>query len=318
MFLEQDVVWAEKFRPPSIKDCVLPEYLKKLAENIISSGDLPNLFLFGTPGLGKTTFARALVNDMGLDFLIVRSSMGGSESGMEAIRDNIRKFASVKSLLTDKRKVIIFDEADNLSTSVQMALRNFMDEFSQFTGFIVTCNYPENIDPAILSRFTRLDFDALFQEEKKTLVKESYKAVAKILTNQTIKFEPQVVATLVKASFPDLRNLLCFLEGYHKVHGEINIGALARMKDNDLAVAIEFIKDKRWASLREWAFTQTTVKPQIYSRFFKELVDKLAPQSRPALVAILNVGQNDYSKSADKNMHLLHVLTDVMANVEFS
>lgn len=317
MGIEQEVVWAQKYRPTKVKDCILPEYVKKMAHRLMETGDIPNLLFVGGPGLGKTTLAKAICNELNLDYLLINGSMGGTESGIEALRTNIMRFASTQSLISDKRKIVIFDEAENLSDSVQKAMRNFMDEYSKLCGFILTCNYPQLLLEPLQSRCTKIDFDPLVQGEKKELMKAVFLNTQKILTAEKVPFEKEVLAALIKDSFPDIRNLLCFLEGYAGANGAINAGALAVYKDLDLTAVIEPLKEKKWTSVRDWVFTQANVKPDIYSKLYKELEPRIQPKSKPALVIIMNEHQDKASRVVDKGICLLAALTEVMANVEF-
>lgn len=313
MSLEQKSVWAEKYRPSTLKDCILPTFIKNLGEQIIKSGNLPNLMLVGSPGCGKTTFGLALIADMGIDSHFVRSSMGGDESGINALRTNVARFAGTRSLFNDKRKAIIFDEADNFRRDVELAMRNFMDEYTKFCGFIVTCNYPEKIEPAVVDRFTKIDFDALIEEERVPLMKASFLAVKKILQAENVKFDEKVLAELVKESFPSLRGLILFLEGQAAGIGEIGVSALATFQGTTFDDIILALQEKKWLAARNWAFGQSNIRPQMYRKLYNALEEKVVPQALPALVTILNQHEERALKGTDRGMTMLSALTDIMA-----
>lgn len=313
----EHVIWAEKYRPKKADECILPSYLKKLAKTILETGEVPNLLLVGSSGLGKTTLAKAICTELELDFLLLNASIGGSESGIDALRNNIQKFASTRSLLSTKRKVIIFDEADNLSVHVQPALRTFMEEYSHLCGFILTCNHPSKIIDAIHSRCTKIDFNPLLQDEKKDLMKATFVRLQNILKQENIKCDKEVLVGVVKEFFPDIRHILNLLQGYSQAYGEINEGILAVYRDKAFDELIELLKAKNWTSVRNWVFSQTTVKPEVYGKLYKALEERVDNKSKPALVIILNDHQDKAIRVVDKGICLLSALTEVMSNCEF-
>jgi replication factor C small subunit len=313
----QHVIWAEKYRPSKVADCILPSYVKKLVGTILETGEVPNLMLIGTSGLGKTTLAKCICSELDLDFLMLNASMGGTESGIDALRSHIQKFVSTQSLLTSKRKVVIFDEADNLSTHVQPALRNFMEEYSQLCGFILTCNYPSKIIEALHSRCTKIDFNILLQEERKELMKATFGRLQTVLKNEGVGSNKEVLVNIIKEFFPDIRHILNLLQGYAQAYGEINEGILAVYRDSNFDELIESLKTKSWTSVRNWVFAQTTIKPEIYSKLYKALESSVDNKSKPALVIILNDHQDKAIRVVDKGICLLSALTEVMSNCEF-
>jgi DNA polymerase III delta prime subunit len=313
----EHVIWAEKYRPKCAKDCILPAYVKKLVGTILETGEIPNLMLIGSSGLGKTTLAKSICAELDLDFLMLNASIGGNETGIDALRNNIQKFASTQSLLSSKRKVIIFDEADNLSLHVQPALRTFMEEYSHLCGFILTCNYPNKIIEAIHSRCTKIDFNPLLQEEKKELMKATFVRLESILKAEDIKYDKEILAAIVKEFFPDIRHILNVLQGYAKAYEQINEGILAVYRDKNFDELAELLKLKSWTSVRNWVFSQTNIKPEIYSKLYRALEDKIDNKSKPALVIILNDHQDKAMRVVDKGICLLSALTEVMGNCEF-
>ena len=311
------VIWAEKYRPESVDDCILPTYVKKLVETIVQTEEIPNLLLVGDSGLGKTTLAKCICNQLQLDVLMLNASIGGNESGIDALRSNIQKFASTRSILSSKRKVIIFDEADNLSLHVQPALRTFMEEYSNLCGFILTCNFPSKIIDAIHSRCTKIDFNPLVQDEKKELLKATFYRMQKILSQENVNCQGQVLASVLKEYFPDIRHILNLLQGYAKAYGEINEGILSIYGDHSFDDLAEMMKAKNWTSVRNWAFSQTGIKPEIYGKLYRGLEGKVDNKSKPSLVIILNEHQDKATRVVDKGICLLSALTEVMANCEF-
>lgn len=311
------VIWAEKYRPSSVKDCILPNYVKKLVSTIIETGEVPNLMLIGSSGLGKTTLAKSICAELDIDYLMLNASIGGTESGIDALRNNIQKFASTRSLMNTKRKVVIFDEADNLSSHVQPALRNFMEEYSNLCGFILTCNYPSKIIEALHSRCTKIDFNVLLNDERKELMVATFNRLQGILKTEEVPFEKEVLVNVVKEFFPDIRHILNLLQGYAQAYGQINEGILAVYRDSNFDEVIESLKNKSWTSVRNWVFSQTNIKPEIYAKIYKALEPKVDNKSKPALVIILNDHQDKAIRVVDKGICLLSALTEVMSNCEF-
>lgn len=313
----EHVIWAEKYRPSKVEDCILPAYVKRLVGTILQTGEIPNLLLVGSSGLGKTTLAKCICSELDLDFMLLNASIGGSESGIDALRNNIQKFASTQSLLSNKRKVIIFDEADNLSMHVQPALRTFMEEYSNLCGFILTCNHPSKIIDAIHSRCTKIDFNSLLHDERKELMKATFGRLQTVLKAEKIPFSNEVLVGIVKEFFPDIRHILNLLQGYAKAYGEINEGALAVYRDNSFDEVAGFLKTKSWTSIRNWVFAQTNIKPEIYGKLYKALEPMVDNKSKPALVIIINDHQDKAIRVVDKGICLLSALTEIMSNCEF-
>lgn len=313
----EHVIWAEKYRPSKVQDCILPTYVRKLVSTVLETGEIPNLLLIGSSGLGKTTLAKAICSELDLDFMLLNASIGGSESGIDALRNNIQKFASTQSLISDKRKVIIFDEADNMSTHVQPALRTFMEEYSNVCGFILTCNYPSKIIEAIHSRCTKIDFNSLLQEERKDLMKATFGRLQSVLSAEGVKCNKEVLVAVIKEFFPDIRHILNLLQGYAKAYGEINEGVLSVYRDNNYDEVAGYLKTKSWTSIRNWVFSQANIKPEMYGKLYKALEPLVDNKSKPALVIILNDHQDKAIRVVDKNICLLSALTEVMSNCEF-
>lgn len=313
----QHVIWAEKYRPSKVDDCILPSYVRKLVHTTLETGDVPNLMLIGSSGLGKTTLAKCICAELDIDFLMLNASIGGTESGIDALRNNIQKFASTQSVLSTKRKVIIFDEADNLSAHVQPALRNFMEEYSHLCGFILTCNYPSKIIEALHSRCTKIDFNVLLQDERKELMKATFVRLQTVLKTEDVPFSKEVLVNVVKEFFPDIRHILNILQGYAQAYGEINEGILAVYRDTNFDEVAECLKNKSWTSIRNWVFSQTSIKPEIYAKLYKALEQRVDNKSKPALVIILNDHQDKAIRVVDKGLCLLSALTEVMGNCEF-
>lgn len=313
----QHVIWAEKYRPTTVGDCILPTYVKKLVHTILETGDVPNLMLIGSSGLGKTTLAKCICSELELDFLMLNASIGGTESGIDALRTHIQKFVSTQSILSNKRKIVIFDEADNLSSHVQPALRTFMEEYSNLCGFVLTCNYPSKIIEALHSRCTKIDFNVLLQEERKELMKMTFGRLQNVLKAENITFNKEVLVNIIKEFFPDIRHILNLLQGYAQAYGEINEGILAVYRDSNFDEVAEFLKTKSWTSVRNWVFAQTNIKPEIYAKLYKSLETKVDNKSKPALVIILNDHQDKAIRVVDKGICLLSALTEVMSNCEF-
>lgn len=243
-------IWVEKYRPDNIEDCILPDKIKKPFLKFISSGDIPNLLLSGKPGLGKTTIAKALINDIDADMFFINASKDGN---IDTLRTTIQQFASRKSLSGGK-KFVLLDEADYLNAnSTQPALRSFIEEFSKNCGFILTCNYPNRILEPLRKRLVNIDFTMPNEgdDEWKHLIKQTMLRFAKILNKENCEFDKRVLLKFISSTYPDLRSCLNELQFYSK-NGKIDEGILSAKYLDDFEEVYELLKNKDFKSISRW------------------------------------------------------------------
>lgn len=309
----RDYLWVEKYRPASIEDCILPYELKETFKQFIKSGLIPNFLLCGTAGVGKTTVAKALCNEIGAEYLFIN---GSEESGIDTLRTKIKGFASTISL-TDAKKVVIIDEADYLNpNSTQPALRAFIEEFSNNCRFIFTCNYKNRIIEPLHSRCSVVEFK-IAKTEMPLLAAAFYKRVVSILKEENIEFEIKVVSELITKHFPDWRRVLNELQRY-SVSGKIDKGILLNVTDETFKELITHLKDKNFTEVRKWVGKNGDAET---INIFKQLYDKasanLEAASIPQLVLILADYQYKAAFVADHELNLMAALTEVMAQCKF-
>jgi DNA polymerase III delta prime subunit len=304
-----EYLWVEKYRPQTIDDCVLPKSLKETFKQFISTGELPNFLFCGTAGVGKTTVAKALCNEIGAEYLLIN---GSEESGIDILRTKIKNFASTVSL-TDSKKVIILDEADYLNAnSTQPALRGFIEEFSNNCRFIFTCNYKNRIIEPLHSRCSVIEFK-IENNEKQEIAATFYKRLSNILKEEQIQFDQKVVAELLTKYFPDYRRVLNELQRY-SVSGHIDAGILLNVTEESFKELIKFMKDKNFTEVRKWvAKNSDSDTINIFRQLYDSANTIMEPQSVPQLVLILADYQYKAAFVADHELNLMAALTEVMA-----
>jgi DNA polymerase III delta prime subunit len=302
-------LWVEKYRPQKIDDCVLPKALKETFKQFISTGELPNFLFCGTAGVGKTTVAKALCNEIGAEYLLIN---GSEESGIDVLRTKIKSFASTVSL-TDSKKVIILDEADYLNpNSTQPALRAFIEEFSNNCRFIFTCNYKNRIIEPLHSRCSVIEFK-IENNEKQEIAATFYKRLSNILKEEQIQFDQKVVAELLTKYFPDYRRVLNELQRY-SVSGRIDAGILLNITEESFKELIKFMKDKNFTEVRKWvAKNSDSDTINIFRQLYDSANTIMEQQSVPQLVIILADYQYKAAFVADHELNLMAALTEVMA-----
>jgi DNA polymerase III delta prime subunit len=304
-----EYLWVEKYRPQKIDDCVLPKALKETFKQFISTGELPNFLFCGTAGVGKTTVAKALCNEIGAEYLLIN---GSEESGIDVLRTKIKSFASTVSL-TDSKKVIILDEADYLNpNSTQPALRAFIEEFSNNCRFIFTCNYKNRIIEPLHSRCSVIEFK-IENNEKQEIAATFYKRLSNILKEEQIQFDQKVVAELLTKYFPDYRRVLNELQRY-SVSGRIDAGILLNITEESFKELIKFMKDKNFTEVRKWvAKNSDSDTINIFRQLYDSANTIMEQQSVPQLVLILADYQYKAAFVADHELNLMAALTEVMA-----
>ena len=308
-----EFLWVEKYRPQKIEDCVLPKSLKENFKQFIDSGNLPNFLFCGTAGVGKTTVAKALCNEVGAEYLFIN---GSEESGIDTLRTKIKGFASTISL-TDSKKVVIIDEADYLNpNSTQPALRAFIEEFSANCRFIFTCNYKNRIIEPLHSRCAVVDFK-IDNAEKQEIAGSFFKRVSGILKQENVEFDPKVVADLVMKHFPDWRRVLNELQRY-SVSGKIDAGILVNMTQESFNELIKHMKEKNFTEVRKWVAKNSDSETiNIFRQLYDTASTNIEPASIPQLVVTLADYQYKAAFVADHELNLMAALTEVMAQCRF-
>ena len=308
-------LWCEAYRPKNIDDTILPKSIKNSFKSFVEKNDLPNLLLSGGPGTGKTTIAKAVVSELGYDFMLINGS-DSSESGLDSLRTNIRTFASSVSL-TGTKKVVIIDEADHLSAAVQPALRNFMESLSANSRFILTCNYRNRIIEPLQSRLSHFDF-FIPKEEKKELFKQFMDRVSKILDDHEVKYNDRVIAEFVVKHFPDFRKIINELQK-SSAGGEIDKSILSAVKEDAVHELYENMKTKNFTEMRKWVADNLDLSSSdIFRKMFETMSTYVSKQSIPSFVVILADYQFKSMQVPDQELNLVACLTEVMAEVEFN
>ncbi len=308
-----DFLWVEKYRPSTISQAILPAQLNKTFSEIVSGGELPNMLFTGTAGVGKTTVAKALCNELGLDWILIN----GSESGnIDTLRTKIRHFASTVSL-QGGYKVVILDEADYLNAqSTQPALRGFIEEFANNCRFILTCNFKNKIIEPLHSRCSVYDFN-IPKDEKPTLASGMFKRVCEILTSEGVTYDQKVIVELVNKHFPDFRRVINECQRY-SLSGTIDAGILINLEDENIKSLVDYLKKKNFKSMRSWVANNMDVEPSVvFRRIYDTMNDFVEPNSIPQLVVILADYQYKDAFVADHELNLVACMTEIMGAVEF-
>ena len=313
--MKSDFIWVEKYRPKTIEECILPESTKSMFQEFLNKGEIPNMLLAGPPGIGKTTVAKALCNELGVDVYVIN----GSDEGrfLDTVRNNAKNFASTVSLSSDaKHKVVIIDEADNTGNDVQLLLRAFIEEFAGNCRFIFTCNYKNKIIEPLHSRCAVVDF-SIKGKEKTQLAGSFFKRLQDILDAEGVRFDQRVLAELINKHFPDWRRVLNECQRY-SVGGEIDSGILAAFSDVAVNDLIKNLKEKNFPEVRKWVVSNldndTTV---LMRRIYDAVYSALENNSIPAAVLVLAKYQYQSAFVADHEINLLACLTELMVECEF-
>jgi DNA polymerase III delta prime subunit len=309
-----EFLWVERYRPQKLDDCILPEGLLKTFKSIVESGEMQNMLLTGTAGLGKTTVARAMCNMLDLDYMIIN---GSEESGIDVLRTKIRQFASSVSLQSRGPKVIILDEADYLNpSSTQPALRGFIEEFSNNCRFILTCNFKNRVIEPLHSRCAVIEFNTS-KKQMASLANAFLKRLEFILKEEGIQYEQSVVAELILRFAPDWRRVLNECQRY-SVSGKIDKGILANLSDANITLLIKALKDKDFKAGRAWVVNNIDCEPAaIFRKIYDNMTEHANPDSIPNIVVILANYQYKDAFVADHELNLVACITELMACAEW-
>ena len=313
--MTSEFLFCEKYRPQVIDDCILPDETKKTFKEFVAKGEIPNLLLAGPPGIGKTTIAKALCNELGADYYVIN----GSDEGrfLDTVRNQAKNFASTVSLTgSSKHKVIIIDEADNTGNDVQLLLRANIEAFYNNCRFIFTCNYKNKIIEPLHSRCAVIDF-TIKGKQRVQLAGSFFQRLQSILDAEKIEYDEKVVAELVSKHFPDFRRVLNECQRY-STGGKIDSGILASFSDISVNELIKHLKEKNFTEVRKWVVTNLDNDSSlILRRVYDTLYDSLVPGSIPAAVLIIAKYQYQIAFVADQEINLLAALTEIMCEVEF-
>lgn len=309
----EHLLWTEKYRPQTVDDCILPDRLKQPFQEYVNQKQIPNLLLAGGAGVGKTTIAKAMCNEIGCDFMVIN---GSDESGIDTFRTKIKNYASSMSL-SGGRKVIIIDEADYLNpNSTQPALRNAIEEFASNCSFIFTCNYKNRIIEPLHSRCAVIDF-GLKNGEKAKMASAFFKRIQSILQSEKIDADEKVLAELIKKHFPDFRRVLNELQRYSQF-GKIDTGILVQIADISIDELSKHIVAKDFGAIRKWVAMHEIDNTTLFRKLYDTLSDTLKPSSVPQAVVILADYQYKAAFVADQEINTVACLTEIMVNCEFN
>jgi DNA polymerase III delta prime subunit len=305
--------WTEKYRPKKVNDCILKNNIRELFLGFLKEKNVPNLILSGSSGVGKTSVAIALLEELDCDFIKINASL---ERGIDVVRNKIMDFASSMSL-REGRKYIILDEADGMNDFAQESLRALIEEFSFNAGFIITCNNKDKIISALHSRFSLIDFN-IKKDDIRLLGTDFLNTVEYILNTENIKYDKKIVGKYILKYFPDFRKIINELQLYSIQNKEINSGILAIKTTKDYSDLIGFIKSKNWNGMRKYVGENSDLVSDFNEfgrKFYSEIKDFIEENSRPSYILMYN--EYDYKMHfvMDKEINVVAFLTEIMSSV---
>ena len=311
---DDQYLWVEKYRPQKIDDCILPETMKNNFKQYLEQGELPTFLFSGTAGVGKTTVAKALCEEVGADWIMINGSDEGRQ--IDVLRNKIKNFASTVSL-TDAKKVVIIDEADYMNAdSVQPALRSFIEEFSNNCRFIFTCNFKHRIIEPLRSRCANIEFK-VDNKEKQAIAAQFFKRVSQILKNENVEFEPKVVAELITQHFPDYRRILNELQRY-SVSGKIDSGMLVNLTAESYKDLVKVLKERNFTEVRKWVAKNSDADtPVLFRELYDNASDYMEASTIPNLILVLADYQYKAAFVADQELNIMAAMTELMVQCKF-
>ena len=306
-------LWVEKYRPQTIADTILPDKTKQAFQKFVDDDSIPNLLLSGGPGCGKTTVAKAMLEEMGCDYIVKNGSLNVN---IDTLRYEISTYASAQSLMGG-RKYVIFDEADYLNpNSVQPALRNFIEEYSSNCGFIFTCNYKNKIKEALRSRLSQVDF-SIESKDRPKLALKFFKRVTQILENEGVEYEKVVVGKVIEKHFPDFRRVLTELQTY-AASGKIDAGVLVNFKEESITELYKLLKGKDFTNMRKWvAQNSDQDMNEMFRRIYDEGGNRIEHSTMPGFVVLIADYMFKAASCADHEINMVAFLTEIMIQCEF-
>lgn len=312
--MKEEFLFVEKYRPKTVEETILPDDLKNTFQTFVDNKNIPNLILSGTAGVGKTTIAKAMLEELGCDYIVINGSDEGRS--IDVLRNEIKNFASSVSF-AGGRKYVILDEADYLNAnSTQPALRNFMEEYSKNCGFILTCNFLNRIIEPLHSRCSVIQF-RLSKEDKPKMASQFFKRVQNILKTENIEYDDKVIAELIKKYFPDNRRVLNEIQRY-SVTGKIDAGILSKMSDVNISELMNALKEKEFSVVRKWAALNVDGETTpIFRKIYDSMYDYVKPESVPQVVVTLADYQYKSAFVADHEINLVACLTELMVDCEW-
>ena len=311
--MSETFLWCEQYRPKDVESCILPKNLKDTFSEFVQSGRVPNLILYGGSGVGKTTIAKAMLEELDATYMMIN---GSEESGIDVLRTKIKNFASTVSL-HGGRKYLILDEADYLNPqSTQPALRGFMEEFHKNCGFIFTCNYKNRLIEPLHSRCSVVDF-VIPNSEKPKLASQFFQRIEDILNEQNIEYDKRVIAEVINKHFPDWRRILNELQRY-SVSGVIDAGLLVDIAEINIKELMQSMKNKEFTNVRKWVVNNLDNDAvRLLRRIYDNLYDYVEGSSIPHVVVVLGEYQYKAAFVADQEINMLACLTEIMARAKF-
>ena len=308
--MKRDFLWVEKYRPHKIDECILPDGSKKSFQGFLNQGEIPNLLLSGPAGVGKTTVARALCDEIGASYLLINGSDEGRS--IDTIRNKVKQFATSVSLTSSAaHKVVILDEADNMTYDVQMILRAAIEEFHINCRFIFTCNFINKLIDPIKSRCTVVDF-TIKPSYKEKLQEQFFYRIRDILNKESIKYDDKIIAKLIKRYYPDWRRLLNEAQRFAS-SGEIDAGILVDIADINIDDLIRAMKDRNYSTVKNWVTQNMDHDPYMVMRkIYDVLYQHASNASVPNCVLIIAKYQYQIQFVADQEINTLACLTEIM------
>lgn len=311
--MRDEFLWVEKYRPKKVEDCILPDDLKNTFQSFVDQGEVPNLILAGGPGVGKTTVAKAMLEELGCDVLLINASLHGN---IDTIRTDVTKFASTVSF-NDKRKYVIFDEADYMNAnSTQPSLRGFIEEFSKNCGFIFTCNLKDRIIDAIHSRCSVVEFKIKTDDKPKLAVK-FMKRMISILDEEGVEYEKPVLAELITKHIPDWRRVINECQNYAAT-GKIDVGILTNFSDKSFLDLLNSLKGKKFNDMRKWVSLNFDGDiNHINQKMYNALDEHVENSSIPMAIVTMNEYAYKSAFVVDQEINLVAMLSEIMVDCEW-
>ena len=309
-----EVLWVEKYRPQIVDDTILPNKTKETFRKFVSDGSVPNLLLTGGPGVGKTTIAKAMLEELGCDYIVKNGSLNVN---IDTLRYDISTFASAVSLTGTGRKYVIFDEADYLNAAnVQPALRNFIEEYSANCGFIFTCNFKNRIISPLRSRLSEVDF-TIDTNDRPQMAMEFFKRVKAILDQEEVQYDPKVVAKVIEKHFPDFRRVLTELQSY-AASGKIDEGIFVNLKEESMEELFKMLKGKEFSNMRKWvAKNSDQDMNEMFRRIYDAATERVEFKTQPGFIVTLADYMYKANFVADQEVNMVAFLTEVMIECEY-